>query len=160
MKLEGHISAFIEVAIIANQEITADDIVRKEFAPPLSTVPAASREQNREKYLVYVFSVGDLVLKVGETCRKSGVNGRMREHYRRKESDTSTLALSIVKHPDCWQQLGIDHVDDSNVVDWLMKNVRCDMLLLDRSHGKRFIKLLESFLHCRLSPMFEGNYSG
>ena len=52
-----------------------------------------------------------------------------------------------------WPRLGISEVDETTVGDWLMANTNRDHFFLS---GSQLTHLLEAFLQCRLSPVFEG----
>jgi len=100
---------------------------------------------------VYVFAYGDTTLKVG----KAGSNSQARyvsQHYN-PASASSTLAASIVKRGG---EIGVSDVDFQSVSEWLKDETDRINILLDTEVGIDALSLLETFLHCRLKPVFEG----
>ena len=91
------------------------------------------------------------MLKIG----KAGPNSNARytsQHYSPGAAQ-STLAASLLKRGT---EIGIREVTDSTVGDWIRENTdRCNFLV-DSGYPIRLLTLLESFLQCRLDPVFEG----
>ena len=103
------------------------------------------------KMAVYLFDHQGRVLKVG----KAGPNSNARytsQHYSAGAAQ-STLAASLLKYG---AEIGIRDLTDSTVGDWIRANTGRHNFLLDSGYPIRLLTLLESFLQCRLDPVFEG----
>jgi hypothetical protein len=122
--------------------ITAE-IQRKPHTPP-STLPQC-------KMAVYVFIWGDHCLKVGKVGPKS-LARYTSQHYN-PNSSKSNLAKSILKQKS---PLGVPHLTETNVGDWIKHNTDRINFLLDQNLGTPVLSLMEAFLQCRLKPKFEG----
>ena len=100
---------------------------------------------------VYVFSLGDIALKVG----KVGPNSTARytsQHYN-ASSAASTLAGSLLKGG---HEIGASNLTIETARDWIKVNTDRTNFLLDANVGVPVLTLLEAFLQCRLKPKFEG----
>jgi hypothetical protein len=107
------------------------------------------------KMAVYAFFLNGQALKVG----KVGPNSNARyisQHYNSK-SVGSNLARSILANPAKVGALGID---TSGVGDWIKRHTDRVNLLIPASLGDPMLSFLESFLHVRWKPVFEGMGSG
>jgi hypothetical protein len=141
------ITDFVQVACLAGIRLSETDIVLQVLAAPHA--PSSGLPEN--KMAVYVFSWGDQCLKVG----KVGPNSEARytsQHYNPKSSN-SNLAKSILKNK---MKLGLAHLDETNVGEWIMKETDRINFLIEQKLGIPVLSLLESFLQCRLKPRFEG----
>ena len=103
------------------------------------------------KMAVYVFAYGDLTLKVGKAGPNSDARYRS-QHYDATRA-ASTLAGSLLKGAD---EIGIADLNQENVGAWIRANTTRTNFLLARDYGAPILTLLESFLQCRLKPVFEG----
>jgi hypothetical protein len=103
------------------------------------------------KMAVYCFLLNNQALKIGIAGPKSGARYRS-QHYN-PNSAQSTLAGSILKHPT---KLGIVAVTAISVGDWIKAHTDRINFLLPASYGKSVLSQLESFLHGRWKPTFEG----
>ena len=135
------------VAELAGFPLSENDLV-------IEQLPAPHKPSTRlppGKMAVYLFRHRDRVLKVG----KAGPNSEARytsQHYSSRAAP-STLAASLLKHGP---EVGIPELDEATVGDWIRQNTdRCNFLL-DSGYPIRLLTLLESFLQCRLDPVFEG----
>lgn len=111
---------------------------------PPSTLPCG-------KMAVYVFNWNDRCLKVGKVGPKS--QARYTSQHYNPASSKSNLARSILSAREA---LGIANMSESNIGFWIKENIDRENFLIDASCGMPVLTLLESFLHCRLRPMFEG----
>jgi hypothetical protein len=100
---------------------------------------------------VYCFFQNGRALKVGIAGPKSGA--RYRYHHYSPTRANSTLAASILKHPD---KIGITAIPADATGDWIKANTARINLLLPASCGKAMLSRLESFLHARWTPIYEG----
>ena len=90
-------------------------------------------------------------MKIG----KAGPNSNARytsQHYSVGAAN-STLAASILKHG---REIGISEAMEPNIGNWIKENTDRYNILLDSSYPIRLLTLLESFLQCKLDPVFEG----
>jgi hypothetical protein len=100
---------------------------------------------------VYVFSYGDVVLKVGKVGANSGPRYTS-QHYN-AASAASTLAASLLKEGN---EIGVTGLTVESAGDWIKKNTTRINFLMKTECGVPALSLLEAFLHCRLKPCFEG----
>ncbi len=99
---------------------------------------------------VYTFNYNGQFLKIG----KAGPNSNARflsQHYN-PASANSTLAKSILYDPTM-AMLGIR---EDNVGDWIKANCRRIDILLDVELGIFSLELVESSLHYKYQPKYEG----
>jgi len=153
------IADFILVAALSGFSIRETDIVHESLVGPHEppTLPSG-------KCAVYVFSLTawsqaegakpePLVLKVG----RAGPNTKARfehQHYGVHRAP-STLAKSLLNAKDKWVSLGIESLNEENVGEWIKVNTDRDHFFLDASQ-EQILSHLETFLHGRLQPVFEG----
>ena len=103
------------------------------------------------KAAVYVFVWNGRCLKVGKVGPKS--QARFTSQHYSPASSNSNLAKSLVAGHG---QLGLSGITESNVGAWIKTNVDRVNFLLSVESGIAVLTLLESFLQCRLDPVFEG----
>lgn len=112
--------------------------------------PHIPRTLPRGKMAVYIFANGDHVLKVGKVGGKSGPRFRT-QHYA-PASSASNLAKSLLNDKDG----GCYDVPAAEIGSWMRQNLHRIDILLSVELGKGVLAYLEAFLHCRLSPRYEG----
>lgn len=103
------------------------------------------------KAAVYVFVWSGRCLKVGKVGPKS--QARFTSQHYSPASSNSNLAKSLVAGHG---KLGLSGITESNVGAWIKTNVDRVNFLLNVESGIPVLTLLESFLQCRLNPVFEG----
>ena len=138
---------FRQVAKLAGFSLAARDLMVESFTaphrPPTRLPPG--------KMAVYLFDHHGRALKVG----KAGPNSNARytsQHYS-PGAARSTLAASLLKRG---AEIGVRDITDSTVGEWIRANTDRHNFLLDSDYPIRLLTLLESFLQCRLDPVFEG----
>lgn len=89
-------------------------------------------------------------LKIGKANEKSGARF-FSQHY--GFSAPSTLAKSLC-HDEEFIALG---VSQDNVKEWMMKNLHRINIYIKAERGKAMTELVESVMHYRFRPRFEGN---
>ena len=141
------VADFVSIAELAGVEIPAAT-VRAEVLPKPHTSP---RLLPSGKMAVYVFLWGDLCLKVGKVGPRS--QARYTSQHYNPRSSNSNLAKSILKHKS---ELGLVHLGDTTVGDWIKAETGRINFLLDQDLGVPILSLMEAFLQCRLRPKFEG----
>lgn len=103
------------------------------------------------KAAVYVFVWNGCCLKVGKVGPKS--QARFTSQHYSPASSNSNLAKSLVGGHG---KIGLSGITESNVGGWIKTNVDRVNFLLNVECGMPVLTLLESFLQCRLNPVFEG----
>jgi len=144
MDIEDILYDFIEVCRLANvPNFNRSSIEIKEGHLSISL--------EKDTIAAYIFMYGDKCLKVG----KVGPNSNARyiyQHYHHKSSNSnlakSLLNDSILRTSENFKEL--------NVKEWIKANTERINLILDERFGIFVLGLLESFLHCRLHPKYEG----
>ena len=137
---------FVEVSTLAGLRITLAELKIEESPPPHAkpkTLPAGL-------VAVYMFKYGDKFLKIGKAGPKS-VARYCSQHY--GVNAPSTLAKSLIQHQ---ARLNLSGLEEANIGNWICRNTTRINVLFSANHGPAALSLLESFLHCRLNPMFEG----
>ncbi len=103
------------------------------------------------KAAIYVFIWNGVCLKVGKAGPKS--HARFTSQHYNPASSNSNLAKSLVTDHE---KIGVSGITESNVGAWIKANVDRVNFLLSVECGIPVLTLLESFLQCRLNPVFEG----
>jgi hypothetical protein len=153
------VNDFLAVRRGAPNLFSADQVVL-EHVPP----PHAKRSLRKGMCAVYVFSLTPShgatcaagprrVLKVGRVGINSDARFRS-QHYGPGRSG-SNLARSITSTPEEWTSLGISRMDDRTVEDWLRTHTCRDHIFIPAGYEAQ-AKALETYLHHRLNPLFEG----
>jgi len=147
LDVEALVEGFMKVAMLASVELGRSsvevEILNAPHSPP-SRLPSG-------KMAVYVFAYGDKVLKVGKVGPRS--NARYTSQHYNPGSAPSTLAASLLNQGD---SAGITSLSKETVTQWIKENTERVNFLLDSELGIHVLSLLESYLHCRLHPIFEG----
>lgn len=146
-ELDQLIAGFKKVAQLAEVDVPDQSISWENMKAPHS--PPTSLPSR--KMAVYVFMWNDKCLKVGKVGPRSQARYTS-QHYNPKSSN-SNLAKSILKNKE---ELGLTGLTDSNVGDWIKTYTDRVNFILDENLGIPVLSLMESFLQCRLRPMFEG----
>jgi hypothetical protein len=138
---------FQTVARLAGVELLPGAVV-------VEHLPAPHRSPTRlppGKMAVYVFSRGAEVLKVGKVGAKS--QARYTSQHYIPGSAQSTLAASILADRE---RIGLSDADAAAIGQWIRTNVDRVNFLMDERRGVPVLTLLETFLQCRLKPVYEG----
>ena len=102
------------------------------------------------KKAIYLFSYNKTFLKIGIAGVNSG--SRFENQHYNSDSSNSNLAKSILNDGDMQKY----ELNKENVGDWILNNVHRANILIDGEVDDLTVKLLESFLHCKLKPKYEG----
>jgi len=137
---------FRKVATVANAELIVDSIVT-EFLPK----PHKPGGLPIGKMAVYAFFLDGRALKVGKVGANS--DARFRSHHYSPKRAPSNLARSILVNP---AKIGAAGVNEFNIGDWIKRHTDRVNLFMPASLGDPMLSLLESFLHARWKPVFEG----
>jgi hypothetical protein len=141
------INDFRQVAALAGVEFIADTITVEITAKPHkspSKLPAGM-------IAVYAFFLDGHALKVGKVGQKSAARYTS-QHYN-AGSAMSTLAASILTNA---RRVGAEGIYSPAIGDWIRTHTDRVNLLMPISLGLPMLSLLESFLHVRWKPVFEG----
>ena len=150
------VEAFLKVAELAHMPMTAEQ-VRHELLPAPhrrpSNLPAGLQA-------VYAFLVADRCLKVGKAGPKTAARFTS-QHY--GMNAPSTLAKSILGNRQLLasvvvveRRCEVERLDEATVGAWIERNTSRVHLFLPAPLGALPLALLETFVQCRLNPLFEG----
>lgn len=141
------IDDFIKVAALAGGNLSLQDFTLDFLEAPHKQ----PRNLPPGKMAVYIFFLGNQCLKVGKVGSHSTARYTS-QHYNPKSS-SSNLAKSILRQKTLLKLLDIDEL---SVGDWIRTSTKRINILLPDTVGMPVLGLLESFLQCRLNPLFEG----
>lgn len=140
------VADFVQVAALAGVTVAPSDIALQTLRAPHTPGPLPAGKQ-----AVYVFLWREQCLKVGKVGPRS--SPRYQSQHYSPNSSKSNLARSILSKR---KELGLTDLGEDVVGAWIRENTDGVNLLLDVGMGIRVLSLLESFLQCRLNPVFEG----
>jgi len=146
VEIKNAINDFITVANLAGDAISLDEITIEFLnAPhkPPSKIPVG-------KMAIYAFWWKGTWLKVGKVGAKSHAR-YISQHY--TGSAQSTLAGSIIKDP---KMKVITNFTLKELSAWIKESTCRVNILMPSTRNKGLLSLLESFLHVRLQPRYEG----
>lgn len=112
-------------------------------------VPHKPESLPKGKIAVYIFKYKDEYLKIGRVGANSSPRFQS-QHYLPKSS-ISNLAKSISN--DC---TNYENMDSNHIGDWIKENCRRIDILIDENLGSFASELIESILHYRFRPKYEG----
>lgn len=138
---------FGKAAVLAGQKFTAEKITFEIAVKPHQQ----PKELPMDKMAVYAFFCNGQALKVGKVGPKS--NARYTSQHYNSRGAPSTLAHSILADP---AKAGAIGVSELNVGDWIKQHTDRVNIFMPASFGDPMLSLLESFLHVRWKPRFEG----
>jgi hypothetical protein len=142
---------FRQVASLAGSTFSVDSIevqiARKPHKSPRALPPG--------KMAVYAFFRAGRALKVGKAGSKCAA--RFTSQHYSPLSAKSNLAKSILANASA---LGVSKLDESSVGEWIRAHTDRANLVLPATAGIPVLSLLESFLHVRWKPVFEGRKDG
>jgi hypothetical protein len=139
--------AFITVAQLAGDPIQISDL-QVEF---LSAPHRPPSNLLAGKKAIYGFWWNGEWLKIGQAGKKSAA--RYTSHHYNPNSSNSNLAKSLANDP---QMIASQGINLQNAGQWVKTSTCRVNILLPASRRKELLSLLESFLHVRLKPRYEG----
>jgi hypothetical protein len=146
-EMEDALRAFVTVAELAGDPIGLGEL-QVEYLPaphkPPTTLPHG-------KMAIYAFWWDDVWLKIGQAGKKS--QARYTSHHYNPNSSRSNLAKSLINDPD---MKNILESDTQNPGGWVKLSTCRVNILISAQRQKELLSLLESFLHVRLEPRYEG----
>ena len=146
-EMEKALQDFVWVTKLANDPIEIADFTVEYLNAPHkapSRLPAG-------KMAVYAFWWGGEWLKIGQVGSKSSARYTS-QHYNQKRAK-STLAGSLINDPKMFEITGFN---PDNPGDWIKASTCRVNILLSSQRKKTLLTLLESFLHARFNPKYEG----
>jgi len=146
-EMKSALDAFITVAKLAGEPVNLDELI-VQFWPaphkPPSSLPAG-------KMAIYAFWWNDEWLKIGQAGPKSAA--RYTSHHYNQNSSRSNLAKSLANDP---RMNGVLGFNAQNSGLWVKSSTCRVNILISSQRRKELLSLLESFLHVRLNPRYEG----
>jgi hypothetical protein len=136
---------FAQVAALAHATVRLD-----QASFEILSKPHKAKSLPHGKMAIYSFFLNDKALKIGKVGPNSGPRFTY-QHY--TGSALSTLSGSLLSNQT---KLGVSGLDRKTVGDWIQKNTDRIDILIPANFGIPLLSLLESFLHVRWNPIFEG----
>ena len=117
---------------------------------PLSAPHKPPHSLPEGKYAIYMFFWNDKCLKVGRVGKNS--QARYTSQHYNPNSSNSNLSKFLLSRKEEFRLT----VSEENIGQWIKDN--CDRIdfLFSSEYGDSFPKLIEVFVQCRLTPIFEG----
>ncbi len=100
---------------------------------------------------VYIFIYNDTFLKIGKANSKS--TARFCNQHYNPNSCQSNLAKALLNDED-FKHLNLNV---NNISEWIQKNLTRINIMIDNKCGKAATELIESILHYKYRPKYEGN---
>jgi hypothetical protein len=144
--IEDALMAFVTVAKLAREPITLDEL-NIEYLPAPHKQPSSLP---KGKMAVYAFCWNNEWLKIGKVGANSGPRYSS-QHY--TGNALSTLRGSLVNDPHMKR---INGFNNQNTGEWIKQSTCRVNILIPDERRKELLALLESFLHARLRPLYEG----
>lgn len=165
MKVEPAVLITEFAAVAASAHIAGwSDELRTELCPETLPAPHMPPRLWPGYGAVYAFALSaeagtsvpcgaGCVLKVG---RVSASNGRRFRHSHYKpDGPRSTLARSLVAYPILWPWLGIHHLDNGTVRQWMLSSLDRVHIFVPDGHPE-VLAALEVYARARMGSVFEG----
>jgi len=144
--MEEALRDFAQVAQLAREPLDEGELEAGYYPaphmPPSSLLPGFMA--------VYCFCYSDVWLKIGKAGPKSGPRYTS-HHYR--TSAPSTLAKSLIADP---RMKLVVEFDPEEPREWICAHTNRVNILLPATRNRTLLSLLESFLHARFRPRYEG----
>ncbi|MGH7989003.1 MAG: hypothetical protein ACREDS_02245 [Limisphaerales bacterium] len=145
VSIENAISRFVKAIALTGVAISPNSIEVRDWGCPHEPTKLPDG-----KMAVYIFRLGDDVLKIG----KVGPNSNARfytQHYFPKSSQ-SNLAKSLLadKAGPCFE------ISEGEIGKWMKQRLHRTDLLIDKNLPIGILNFLESFLQCLYQPKYEG----
>jgi len=102
------------------------------------------------KMAIYAFQRGNRYLKISKAGPNS--DARFRSQHYDPHRAKSNLAKSLLDDPD----MAAFNLNDKNIETWIKDNIRRIDILIEQDAGIFVLNFLESFLHCKYRPKYEG----
>lgn len=144
------IEQFVASALADFRNIAGADGIHTDIWPK----PHTPQKLPLDKMAVYAFFLNSKALKIGHAGAKS--NARYQSQHYNPKSSGSNLARSILNAPS---RVGAIGVNEFTIGDWIKRNTDRVNFLIPMDATEHTRTLLETFLHHRWQPMFEGRGS-
>lgn len=146
-EIEEALAAFVTVAELAGEPIRPGEL-------QVECLPAPHRSPSRlptDQMAVYAFWWEGEWLKIGKAGPRSQAR-YISQHYH-AGSALSTLAGSLANDPRTQEVHGFDRQHPG---EWIKRSTCRVNILVSSDRSKELLSLLETFLHVRLKPRYEG----
>jgi hypothetical protein len=131
-------------------ELTGTRLDASKFVVDDLGCPHAPNGLPHGKMGIYMFQKGDQYLKIGKAGPNS--DARFRSQHYDPHRAKSNLAKSLLDDPD----MAAFKLTDENIATWIKDNIRRIDILIEQDTGIFVLNFLESFLHCKYRPKYEG----
>ncbi len=142
-------SALFDFKKIMN--IASEKFMDLDFSTEFLAAPHRPSGLPKGKMAVYCFWGDNCWLKIGKVGENSDARFRS-QHYLPKSSN-SNLAKSILNDTNFVNRNSIQQL---TCKEWMQENLNRCNILIDAKHPKTLLSFLETFLHVRLNPRYEG----
>lgn len=153
--LSDDLKTMVESAIsdwLEAMRLTGTQIAKKDIEIEIRSAPHHRPRKLPEGVIaVYSFFLDGKALKVGKAGPKSKAR-YCSQHYS-ETAARSTLAKSIKKNPEA---AGLISEDITQVGNWIQENTDRVNILIPEHAGNTVLSFLETFLHVRWKPIYEG----
>jgi len=115
--------------------------------------PHKPKKLQAGKMAVYIFrkdGENAEYLKIGKAGSRS--NARFNSQHYGPNRAKNSLAGCLLNDPGMVPY----HLDSNNVGNWIRQNIHRIDILIDQKEGIFVLNFLESFLHCKFRPKYEG----
>lgn len=145
-QMSSAVADFVAVAQLAGDTVSSTDLAAEYLVAPHrpSGLPTG-------KMAIYAFWAEGEWLKIGKVGANSDARYRS-QHYAFGRA-RSSLANSLCNDTQMVARTGIT---PETCTDWIKTHTHRCNLLISVQHPKSLLSLLESFLHHRLRPRYEG----
>jgi len=143
--MRNAIDDFIKALALAGVSLDTANIAIDDLGCPHTQKGLPSR-----KMAIYTFQMNGQFLKIGKAGSNS--NARFRSHHYNPSRAKSNLAKSLL----CDKEMAKYNLDNANIEDWIRNNIHRIDILIDKDVDIFVLNFLESFLHCKFKPKYEG----
>jgi hypothetical protein len=145
MIMNDPIGEFLKALELTGTKVDASKIVVDDLG-----CPHTSKGLPHGKMAIYTFQRGNRYLKIGKAGPNS--DARFRSQHYNPNRAKSNLAKSLLDDPD----MAAFNLNEKNIEKWIKNNVRRIDILIEQDVGILVLNFLETFLHCKYRPKYEG----
>lgn len=145
-EMDKALEDFIRVSELAGINLKSDDLIVEYQTSPHRQPTCLPKS----KMAIYAFWWNDKWLKIGKVGPNSGPRYTS-QHY--TGSAMSTLSGSLANDP---KMKNVREFNINNPGEWIKKTTCRVNILIPLEKGNHLLSLLETFLHARLKPYYEG----
>lgn len=141
----------IQNVISSVSRLLGKEIFQNSYEIEIVNPPHEPKTLPEHKMGVYMFKYKDDFLKIGKVGEKS--NARFQSQHYNPNASQSNLSKSLLKDFDFKEKFNLD---EKNVGDWIKNNCQRINVIIDAKLGKFALTLIESILHYKYQPKYEG----